>query len=178
MKITLSTLSPTNSLGKKISATPKGVANFWRWFGKSKVVDSKYRPLVVYHGTTAKFTEFKTTDDGGFHFGDKAAAAWRLADLTGYEDAPGNIVMSVYLSIQNPLIIGHDPGTVVEWNRVIRAAKAAGHDGISYLNNTEIDEDEDLARQPTRSWVAFLPQQIKSVKNSGAFQKSSKDIHV
>jgi hypothetical protein len=26
-------------------------AAFWRWFGKSKVVDARGRPLVVYHGT-------------------------------------------------------------------------------------------------------------------------------
>lgn len=31
---------------------------FFEWFGDSKVVDEQGRPLVVYHGTTADFTEF------------------------------------------------------------------------------------------------------------------------
>ncbi|MCL2282499.1 MAG: hypothetical protein FWC26_04195, partial [Fibromonadales bacterium] len=32
---------------------------FKRWFGDSKVVDEQGKPLVVYHGTNAEFTEFK-----------------------------------------------------------------------------------------------------------------------
>ncbi len=34
-------------------------AAFWKWFGKSKVVDANGEPLVVYHGTTHDFNEFK-----------------------------------------------------------------------------------------------------------------------
>ena len=32
--------------------------NFWKWFSGSKVVDKNGNPLVVYHGTGAKFDEF------------------------------------------------------------------------------------------------------------------------
>jgi len=35
--------------------------NFKNWFGDSKVVDDQGEPLVVYHGTSADFTEFKPT---------------------------------------------------------------------------------------------------------------------
>jgi len=49
----------TNSTGQPIHPTAEGVRNFWRWFGESKVVDAKGRPLVVYHGTdAADFGEF------------------------------------------------------------------------------------------------------------------------
>ena len=40
-----------NNLGQLIHPTVEGIKNFWRWFGDSKVVDSKGRPLVMYHGT-------------------------------------------------------------------------------------------------------------------------------
>ena len=47
-----------NSLGNKIHSTKEGVQNFYRWFGDSRVMDEKNRPLVVYHGTGADFEAF------------------------------------------------------------------------------------------------------------------------
>jgi len=43
--------STRNSDDKFIHSTEEGIRNFWRWFGDSKVVDKKGRPLVVYHST-------------------------------------------------------------------------------------------------------------------------------
>jgi len=39
-----------NSEGKRINKSAEALTNFWRWFGDSKAVDSKGRPLVLYHG--------------------------------------------------------------------------------------------------------------------------------
>ena len=39
-----------NSNGDRIAKSAEALANFWRWFGDSKVVDKKGHPLVVYHG--------------------------------------------------------------------------------------------------------------------------------
>jgi hypothetical protein len=51
-----------NSEGRLIHDTLEGVANFWRWFGDSRVVDAEGRPLVVYHGTYADaITAFEPT---------------------------------------------------------------------------------------------------------------------
>jgi len=62
--------STLNSDGKPIHNTEEGIKNFWRWFGDSKVVDSKGRPLVVYHRTSASFDAFNTErGDLGSHFG-------------------------------------------------------------------------------------------------------------
>jgi len=45
-------LRPTrNNEGRRIYSSEEGVRNFWAWFGDSTIVDSKGRPLVVYHGT-------------------------------------------------------------------------------------------------------------------------------
>jgi hypothetical protein len=39
-----------NSEGRPIYPTTQGIANFRKWFGNSKVVDSNGRPLVLYRG--------------------------------------------------------------------------------------------------------------------------------
>ena len=41
----------TNAAGAPIHPTPEGIANFWRWFGASKTVDSTGQPMVFHHGT-------------------------------------------------------------------------------------------------------------------------------
>ncbi len=79
---------------------------FKRWFGDSKVVDAEGKPLVVYHGTEADFSEFsreyigsantQTPMGSGFFFAKDPAVAGRYA-----ERASAN-VMPVYVSVQNP----------------------------------------------------------------------------
>jgi DNA repair protein RadC len=81
---------------------------FKRWFGKSKVVDSKGKPLVVYHGTAARtdFAAFEESADVGFHFGTAKAAADRLGlypDTKRGTQIKHARVIPVYLSIKNPL---------------------------------------------------------------------------
>jgi hypothetical protein len=57
-KIEENTLIDTNSLGKPIADSPEKLDAFWKWFGKSKAIDSEGRPLVVYHGTFKDFDQF------------------------------------------------------------------------------------------------------------------------
>lgn len=143
-------------------------AAFWKWFGKSKVVDAKGRPLVVYHGTWTHFHKFDVdfTDDGGFHFGTRAAAQKRLDDDRDAE-SPAGIIIPAYLSIPNPKRLGKDPFDADEWWEVIQAAKESGHDGIVYPNSVEGGE----------SWVAFHPSQIKLAKgNDGTWDADDPDI--
>lgn len=59
----------TDSEGRQIHPTQEGVEQFWRWFGKSKTVDSEGRPIVFYHGTTSDFSEFQSSNlTGGLMF--------------------------------------------------------------------------------------------------------------
>lgn len=149
---------------------------FERWFGDSKVVNDAGKPLVVYHGTTAEFSAFKTGGDGGIHFGTAEAAAWRLADRTGFEDSPGNKIIQAYLSIKNPKEV-MDAGDERSWFEEIELAKREGHDGIVYGNRAEADEDTEGNPITTTSWVAFRPEQIKSaIGNNGDFDPSNADI--
>lgn len=48
-----------NSLGQPIHSTEEGIKNFWNWFGSSKTVDSKGRPIVYFHGTSIDFDKFE-----------------------------------------------------------------------------------------------------------------------
>ena len=59
-----SDLFPSHDRGL-IHSTEKGIRNFWKWFGDSKVVDDQGRPLVVYHGTDVTFDEFSRDKIGG-----------------------------------------------------------------------------------------------------------------
>ena len=49
----------TNSNGQQIDDTEENVRNFWKWFGDSKMVDGRGRPIVYYHGTKNNFDAFK-----------------------------------------------------------------------------------------------------------------------
>lgn len=80
--------------------------------------------------------------------------------------AAGNYVQTaVYLSIKNPKRV-QDQG--LDWEKEIKKAKAEGYDGIFYYN---LYEDYGSI-----SWIAFSPNQIKSVYNTGAFDPNVEDI--
>jgi hypothetical protein len=96
----------TNSKGQPIATTEQGIRNFYKWFGNSKVVDEKGRPLVVYRGHEAsnnvadtKLTTptFTTNEDVAIEYASE------------YEDG---IVTSSYLSIKNMLVFGEDDGVI------------------------------------------------------------------
>lgn len=71
-----------NSEGNLIHNTPRGIYNFWKWFGRSKVVDKQGRPLVVYHA--GGFDEFpEDIAHTPMHFGTLQAAQDRAATKAG-----------------------------------------------------------------------------------------------
>lgn len=63
---------------------------FRRWFGDSKVVGADGKPLVVYHGTDAEFSEFSDYKPNFF-----TASA-------DYANGYGETLMPVYLRIEKP----------------------------------------------------------------------------
>lgn len=82
---------------------------FKQWFGNSKVVDERGRPLVVYHGTKSE-NEF-TSFNPGSHFGTSNQADAVLSyRRTRFEPGsytpqnnPDERIIPVYLKIENPL---------------------------------------------------------------------------
>lgn len=93
------------------AATPATKSErFRRWFRDSKVVDSRGRPLPVFHGTTAKFDAFRPfyrkNEELGFgvHFAVKPEFAGRYAfveETRRKGDSPQ--IIPAYLSVQRPL---------------------------------------------------------------------------
>lgn len=149
-----------NSNGDRIAKSEQALRNFYKWFGDSKVVDEQGRPLVVYHGTNAKFDTFDTKTYGGaFGFG-----AY-FSDSYAASESYGKNVFETYLKIENPLIINNENIRYANDSY----AKANGYDGIindDYINGFRAVE-----------YVAFDPTQIKSVDNRGTFSSDTGNIY-
>lgn len=131
----------------------------------SKVVDENGEPLVVYHGTDAKFNVFDRTktranmDIQGMFF-----SPWDI-DAQGY----GSNVRAFFLNIKNPADSGIGYSSLSKYkgqnNAGVKAREeliARGFDGV---NN---DSEE---------YIAFEPNQIKSATdNVGTFDPENPDV--
>ena len=88
---------------------------FQRWFGASKVVDKRGRPLVVYHGAARSgFDTFRKQARRGIFFSDIPEVAWTytrsdtdaLATRTATDRRKGKPALyEVYLRMENPLVV-------------------------------------------------------------------------
>ena len=150
---------------------------FKDWFGDwendaknaSKVVDENGEPLVVYHGTDAKFTEFdkNTQSNKGFWFTPKKnhAEGYSMARNNG---ELGNVV-SAYLNIKNPAkndwISKSNPESDIVTDDMVMFDEA-GYDGwISKINGK------------VTTLVTLNPNQIKSATaNVGTYSANNNDI--
>lgn len=173
-------------------------AAFQNWFGGSKVVDAKGKPLVVYHGAPdARFVKddgiFKTRGEKygmsepgkrAFWFTPDRRVANTYADdrrAFDYQNAESGIV-DAYLNLQNPLIVD---GGGKEWrdaqargktSDVIEQARAGGHDGV-IIRNVRDDYNNTPRTKPTDTYVVFSSNQIKSATgNNGTFDPANPSI--
>lgn len=166
------------SLGKTIKDSPE----FKNWFKQSKAVDANGNPIVLYHGTKADITEFWTNLNIGrnkFYGGE--LGAWfgseaDVANLFAEKKGSGASVYPVYLSLQKPYVFDD----YREFNRFVEGRKSAaavrrelqkeGYDGViirDSITDTGTKRDD---------YVAFKPEQIKSVFNTGTFDPKNPDI--
>ena len=129
-------------------------------------MDQHGSPLTVYHGTNWDGWVFDTAS--GAWFSEDEDYAGEMAGERG-----GDRIVKAYLAIQNPMVVKLPPAQMADpyfEQQFIRKAKALGHDGIRF----ETDTDNDI--QKFVFWVAFAPNQIKSVDNSGFFDSNNPDI--
>jgi hypothetical protein len=95
---------------------------FQRWFGHSRVVDKRGRPLIVYHGSTkGGFTKFRR-GGAGIYFTDCRGVATTYVDVPTWEVTSGEYrkdptppigkeakaqpgTYAVYLRIEEPLVL-------------------------------------------------------------------------
>jgi hypothetical protein len=85
--------------------------NFWKWFGKSKIINKNHKPITMYHGGDIKHLKsFTTTRDIGYHFAFDITLADRFSveheddgeeweRVTYTKDIP----LSVYIKSENPI---------------------------------------------------------------------------
>nr|DAI59741.1 MAG TPA: hypothetical protein [Caudoviricetes sp.] len=150
---------------------------FKRWFGDSKVVDEKGKPLVVYHGTNTEFDTFdkeKIKRGTGFWFSSNKETSKEYGDIKEF-----------YLSVKNPIDVNKNrsdfigfakeaipeiPNDVSEHYIITDALSSVifkeylqkkGYDAISLGD----------------SYIVFEPNQIKSINNYGTFDPSNDNIY-
>ena len=172
------------------AAPPVNSPEFRRWFEDSKVVDEQGEPLVVYHGTTGQFTEFRPSTYGkhgpGIYFTDNASEANLYAEAAEWDDETRKHkgqVHSTYLSMQSPLRLesGDVPADVIpglqevlyetkaqdEQQVIQQAIKDAGYDGIIEIGEEGVSNE----------YVVFDPTQVKSATaNVGTYDPGDPDI--
>ncbi len=147
---------------------------FKAWFGKSKVVDESGSPLRLFHGTAHSFDEFNIRGLGVWFSADPSisGAYSEIAARTGGEAQ----VMPVYVRIENPAPAealynatqkADEAGKrgVAKYAMVREILQAEGYDGI--VDGKGIDK---------MAFVAFSPEQIKSVNNRGTFDPTDRNM--
>lgn len=112
------------ALSRKPAADQTETPEFKKWFGDSKVVDADGKPLVVYHGTSADFDQFKIP---AFFTENRDGSEWYSTDRSAFPEeggelAPGGRIVEAYLSIKKPLDATDNAGAM----RFIDLAKRAG----------------------------------------------------
>jgi hypothetical protein len=176
---------------------------FKRWFKDSKIVDEDGNPLVVYHGTPAKFSSFSDAGvarDGGF-FGKGHYFTPDLNEAEDYaidEDGEPGTVVPAFLSVQNPYVINlsYDAWASTKAELAARgvASAAKAEDSAFGASTYNMLRDEPAAftksvkaegfdgvmilnNSGVVEVVAFHPSQIKhATDNSGKFDPENDSI--
>lgn len=154
--------------------------NFWSWFGSSKVKNGS-EPLVVYHGTRSSFEVFKPSKSFGNQGEDDQIEGMYFTDskdgasfFSAFDD--DRYLKSTFLSLKNPYI-APDHKTLRKELGVERLAdvnsllKSMGYDGL-ILNRGFYANGG-----PYKLFLAFYPNQIKSINNDGTWDSADNNIY-
>lgn len=202
------------SYSRKQLQTPQ----FQKWFGDSKVIDASGQPMVVYHGTGDDFDSFRMdgplrnavrvlmtrlagaiNDRYSTRNAKEKATAWFTSspDLASEyaefrrEEGGGGNVMPVYISMQRPLVLDHDAGTLTLPNgRTLdfKVTRAAIYNNEGLLDLARTNKADGLIirgsydglmgqQKPADVFVAFQPEQIKSATgNNGNYDLDDERI--
>jgi hypothetical protein len=80
----IESVSNLNSIGEPIASSNDQLKLFQEWFRGSKFVDSKKRPLVLYHGTGSDISKFKAPY-GGIYLAIDPATSEQYASQAGID---------------------------------------------------------------------------------------------
>lgn len=185
-----------NSNGDRIAKSEEALRAFYNWFGDSKVVDGKGRPLVVYHGTRAgrKFSVFRTEKTAWVSPNKSYAGAFTTKSF--YDTPHENKIFSLYVRLKNPLYVGDIDG-IADPKAIKRLSDDTGlsvenlenmktGENIFTITNTEafkkaIQEKGydglEAIEGRTKSFGVFDPNQIKSTSNRGTYSLTDNNIY-
>lgn len=154
--------------------------SFKQWFGNSKVVDENGEPLIVYHGTDRIFSNFKKGINDSIY----------LTQSLQYSEAYGK-PMPLFLKIESMLDV-RSLLTDETFKNYLIEKKGNGFDLKSLNNNynqvlislTNRDFLIDYYKSKnynglkgSNEFVVFEPNQIKSIFNTGVFNRYSDNIY-
>lgn len=170
--------------GPDRTSTPE----FKKWFGNSKVVDERGRPVIAFHGSQSSFDYFArgprrsagglTNPEMDAHFfssspdvaSDYADAKiygeqpWRKGEFIEKGLAPN--VVPAYLSLQNPLVLDAAGGSWWNTSDKIPPLYQAYKDYVKWLTTANILTNKDASLPP---FYNILDKDIKDgviIKNS------------
>lgn len=193
-----------NSNGDRIAKSKEALENFYRWFGDSKVVDEQGRPLVVYHGTNAKFDTFRKMKGKVYNFLSEIEVERQGFFFTDNRDVAqniGEIVMPVYLKSTNvfDLDSNYHSDFMKGFYKQLQDSQAeyleygaseaweffdgeTGKAFTKYLQENGYDgatfeETPYEDAETIKTNVVFNPNQIKSTENRGTFDINNPDIY-
>jgi hypothetical protein len=172
--------------------------NFWKWFGNSRVVDDNGNPLVVNHGSRSKFTKFeqdKTNSSSnnlssvGFWFSSTKVLELqkKLKELEKYyhsllfSDSYQKFKTDIYKFAGKSALDANTGGLGMSLDnpkdivkKYVAAIKQEGYNGI-IIKQTKFDKE--YAGGLNDQYIAFEPNQIKSVKNDGTWDINDDNIY-
>lgn len=100
--------SKVSAWAEKKFADKEKARNFVDWFGSSKVVNDSGEPMVLYHGTSADFSEFSHDFSGSNTGAKNGSLGFFFTDSSSVASSFGDRVMPVYMRMENPLEMGFD----------------------------------------------------------------------
>lgn len=186
---------PVSKVGNQ--SPQESIANFEKFFNGSKVTDNKGKPKTVYHGTTSDFDTFDINHatngnfGKGFYFGEdikKVNEHWAKGEKANIipvnlnikkpfnMDAIDKEFATEYIksigkttddlpNSKNPSVFYKLLGSLKGKNNLNDFIKSSGYDGI-------VGTTSGAKKQ----WVAFKPEQIKSINNKGTFDGNNPSI--
>lgn len=158
----------------------KGVESkyFKKWFGDSVVKHSSTdKPIVVYHGTDFKFSEFRPSGD--FDFPDAVYFSSKKSVAKSYTNT-GNIIQC-YLKLENPYVANADGAKYNDYYNNLMSdmdyAVRNGYDGVIIRNIRDDWGQNKRGGTVADTYIVFNPEQIKSINNQGTFDESNPNIY-
>ncbi len=155
--------------------------NFYKWFGKSKVIDSNNEFQICYHRSRSitPFNEFidgvgeknDYNNDYGFYF----VAEYNKSNISYIGRG---IELYVFVKIENPFciyddgkgLITDDLGKTYEYlslsKEFIDSLHILGYDGVIIVRPSQYNQ-----------YIVWNGNQIKSIENNGGYSLDNNDIY-